>query len=111
MGLRGPKVRPFAERFWSRVRRSDDGACWDWLGAVMGKGYGVLKKPGERLNVSAHRAAYELANGPIPDRMHVLHRCDRPRCCNPAHLFIGTNADNVADMMAKGRHWAHQRPR
>lgn len=51
-----------------------------------------------------HQVAWILTNGPIPPGMGVLHRCDNQPCCNPSHLFIGTQADNVADMVAKGRH-------
>ncbi len=104
MGARGPKVKPFEERFWSHVDRGSEDECWCWTGATMGKGYGVLKRPGERLNISAHRAAFELTRGTISDGLHVLHHCDNPPCCNPKHLFLGTNGDNVADMIAKGRH-------
>ncbi len=51
----------------------------------------------------AHRAAWEYTRGPVPAGLFVLHRCDNPPCCNPAHLFLGTQADNMADMQAKGR--------
>jgi hypothetical protein len=88
------------DRFRSRVnvRRVDD--CWPWTGPRV-SGYGVLWRNGN--NYGAHRVAWELANGPIPDGMFICHRCDNPPCCNPAHLFLGTQADNDADRTVKGR--------
>lgn len=77
-------------------------ACWPWTGCTSRPGnYGVFKFKGPRLR--AHRVAYELARGPVPDGLFVLHRCDNPPCCNPAHLFLGTNTENTADRNAKGR--------
>ena len=90
----------FAEWFWSMVRHDADG-CWRWLGGSDGKGYGRVWEG--RRYTRAHRRAYELENGAIPTGLWVLHRCDHPRCCNPAHLWLGTNADNTADRGAKGR--------
>lgn len=72
------------------------------MGAIQSKGYGSVGiKPGK--TALSHRVAFEIYNGEIPKGMHVLHRCDNRRCVNPAHLFLGTNNDNVRDMVQKGR--------
>lgn len=91
-------------RFWERVKVQDNG-CWIWQGPVNVAGYGVLGI-GRRIK-SSHRMAWTYANGD-PGVLCVLHRCDTPRCCNPAHLFLGTKKDNSQDMLAKGR-GPHQR--
>jgi hypothetical protein len=75
--------------------------CWLWLGAVNKDGYGKIKV--DRKHLTAHRWSWVLHKGPIPDGAHVLHHCDVPGCVNPSHLFIGSNADNVADREGKGR--------
>lgn len=74
-----------------------ESSCVVWTGRRDEKGYG---RAGRR---KAHRVAWETANGPIPTGLCVLHRCDNPPCCNPAHLFLGTQLDNVRDREAKGR--------
>jgi hypothetical protein len=76
-----------------------DSDCWVWQGYRNEHGYGRLWAPKRYV----HRAAYEAFVGPIPAGLNVLHRCDNPPCCNPAHLFLGTRADNARDMLAKGR--------
>lgn len=105
---RHPSLRhlrgPLADRFWQQVTPSD--GCWRWQGAVARVGYGVLgagdaDQP-KRL-IYAHRASWELHYGPIPDGLCVLHTCDNRCCVNPAHLWLGTRADNIHDMIAKGR--------
>jgi len=87
------------DRFWSKVEKAD--GCWLWT-AYCGKwGYGSFCV-GDSM-VLAHRVSYELAYGPIPDGLDVLHRCDNPPCVRPEHLFLGTDLDNARDMDSKGR--------
>lgn len=83
--------------FWDRTTRMPNG-CWEWHGARNDRGYGTVTK-----NVRAHRYAYELLGGPIPEGMCVCHTCDNPPCINPAHLFLGTIGENNRDRHAKGR--------
>jgi hypothetical protein len=96
---------PDPEQFWSRITRSE--GCWEWPGTRNPKGYGYVS--GGFYRMFAHRAAWELAFGPIPKDLCVLHRCDNPPCVRPDHLWLGTIADNNADMAAKGR--ASRKPR
>lgn len=86
--------------FWSKVDRSAPGGCWLWKQAPIANGYGRTTVGYRR--VLAHRLAWELTHGAIPDGLCVLHRCDVRLCVNPAHLFLGI-ADNNADRDAKGR--------
>jgi hypothetical protein len=88
----------------AKVERGDD--CWHWTGATTSSGYGRLavNDPGQPKRLEqAHRVAYELAYGPIPTGLVVRHRCDVPACCRPSHLELGTQADNVQDMVDRGR--------
>jgi hypothetical protein len=89
------------EKFWSRVDVGGSG-CWEWTaGRNIDGGYGRLRLDGGL--IMAHRLAWILTYGPIPEGLSVCHHCDNPPCCNPSHLFVGTQADNVMDAMKKGR--------
>lgn len=90
------------KEFWQNVEASSKEECWPWVGFIESHGYGRLRAPKGRL-VLAHRVAYEKANGCIPEGMCVCHRCDTKECCNPDHLFLGSQSDNMKDMKNKGR--------
>lgn len=91
--------------FWGKVSVGHDGGCWGWIGATDSFGYGQIHREG-RVQ-TAHRVVWQLVNGPIPNKMCVLHRCDNPPCTNPDHLFLGTQRDNMVDAASKGRTDAH----
>lgn len=93
----------FTERFWSYVSKGTESECWVWTGHRHRFGYGMISRVGQHSMLTAHRVSWELTNGPIQDGKQVLHKCDNPPCCNPAHLFLGTHLDNMADAVAKGR--------
>jgi hypothetical protein len=109
--LSGPHVRPgrkyppLVDRFRAKVDQRGPDECWPWLGLrVTARGqltYGTIFGGGR--HHWTNRLAWELANGPIPEGLLVLHHCDNRPCCNPAHLFLGTHTDNARDMVAKGR--------
>lgn len=92
------------ERVLNKVSRIPFSGCWIFTGAINDFGYGIVGT-GKRgaPNDRAHRIAYKHFVGEIPKGMFVCHSCDVPSCCNPDHLFLGTNQDNVNDMMKKGR--------
>jgi len=87
-------------RFWAKVQKT--ATCWLWTGTRTRQGYGQFAVD-KRTRASAHRMAYELTHGPIPEGLDVLHKCDNPPCCNPEHLFLGTHQDNMIDAVHKGR--------
>jgi hypothetical protein len=92
------------QRFWKKVdQTSNPDGCWLWTGWHDAAGYGEMSIPGTGRNTKAHRVAYLLTKGPIPDGLLVLHRCDNPPCVRPGHLFLGTQGDNARDREAKGR--------
>jgi len=96
-------------RLWARVDRNGPlvahvagmSNCWVWTGKLTAKGRGLIRFGGKQ--VLSHRASWEAENGPVPNRMCVLHKCDRPSCVRPSHLFLGTQLDNIRDRDAKGR--------
>lgn len=107
--MSGPTPMTMEQRL--RLHDKTDGGCWEWSGWRLPSGYGTLRIRAAKRTVLAHRLAYETWVGPIPDGLQVLHRCDNPPCINPAHLFLGTQRDNLLDSVSKGRYGVHSRPR
>lgn len=90
------------QEFWRKVNIAGPDECWEWTGPKRAHGYGQFSFA--RTNTVASRVAWELANGsPFPADKFACHRCDNPPCCNPAHIFVGTQTENMRDMAAKGR--------
>lgn len=96
----------FVQKFWSRTRWESE--CLIWTGPVINSGRGSIAR--NRRKYLVYRFAYMLICGPIPDGLQVLHSCDNPLCVNPKHLFSGTQADNMQDMVRKGRASWQTRP-
>ncbi len=94
------KPKSIAVRFWAKVRKGIK--CWEWQGALV-CGYGQLHGGVGKPRYRAHRLSWALHFGPIPDGLHVLHKCDNTRCVRPDHLFLGTPLDNARDRESKNR--------
>ena len=91
----------FEEKFWSKVSKAEENACWEWSGALRWNGYGVFRHLNK--SVLAHRASFIIHKGPIPDGCVICHSCDNRKCCNPNHLWSGTQKENLQDMFNKNR--------
>lgn len=90
------------QRFWSKVDKRGPYECWPWIAGLAGRGYGAFRVGAHK--VQAHRYAWQLINGKtIPKELKACHHCDNPPCCNPSHIFIGTDKDNTQDSIRKGR--------
>lgn len=99
--------------FWAKVDKSaGQDACWLYMGFRKWDGYGWVSRFGK--NMTAHRYAWILTHGPVPEGLHVLHQCDNPPCCNPDHMRLGTHAENMAEMKERGRanagHFTKRKP-
>ncbi|MFA5572537.1 MAG: HNH endonuclease signature motif containing protein [Candidatus Bathyarchaeia archaeon] len=94
-------MTPAEDRFWQNVDKKGEDECWNWTGCFCTGNYGTLSV--NKRQTRAHRYAWELHNGSIPEGLIVLHSCDNPACCNPNHLSVGTPKDNTQDMLCKNR--------
>lgn len=101
LGKNMNKPLSLEDRFWPKVEKTD--GCWIWTAFRDKHGYGQIGTGSKSSHAYAHRVSYEIEYGAIPYGKHVLHQCDNPSCVRPDHLFIGTHADNMADMTNKGR--------
>ena len=104
MGREGKRNgKSLLDRYWPKVEVRSYAECWPWKAKARHPfGYGRMSA-GRKVQIKAHQLAYFIQYGPIPAGMCVLHKCDNPGCCNPFHLFLGTQKDNTQDMIRKGR--------
>jgi hypothetical protein len=109
MQIAGITILPHeVERFWRKVSRGAANDCWLWTGAILPTGYGSIRI--QYIGLRAHRVAYAIAHGYIPEGMDICHTCDVRACVNPAHLFAGTKHDNMRDCVSKRRHGSVLKP-
>ena len=102
---KGRVLKSLEERFWAKVVVLGPDDCWEWRGTRLKTGYGLMhggSGSAKRWEI-AHRVSWMVHFGEIPEELVICHRCDNPPCCNPAHLFLGTKADNNRDRASKGR--------
>ncbi len=97
----GSNPIPIEKRFWSKVNKLTEQECWNWLASRDKDGYGQSYYNSKF--IASHRLSWILHYGDIPSKLFVCHTCDNPSCVNPKHLFLGTNSDNMLDMVAKKR--------
>lgn len=104
------KRGPLVERFWAKVDKRGPDECWPWLGTIIARtGYGNIWTV-DRGPINAHRISYEIAYGPVPEGLQVLHSCDNTGCVNAAHLRAGTSGENADDKVLRGRSWRKVQP-
>lgn len=96
------KEKPLLERFWSFVKKGEHDECWEFMGCRNVDGYGSMSIGHSKIE-RAHRISFVLHKGEIPPDMVIMHTCDNPPCCNPKHLILGTQIDNIHDMVKKKR--------
>lgn len=98
-----PRTIKMRNRFWNKVdKTSTPDGCWEWMASFGFRDYGKFKIGGTY--VAAHRISYYIENGVFDETLNVCHKCDNPKCVNPSHLFLATQADNNYDKIKKGRH-------
>jgi hypothetical protein len=111
MAVEAVRTRPFhrwskstpQERFWAKVDKSaGDAECWPWTAGRNRHGYGLYAFEGK--TILANRGLWILLHGAVPEGRFVLHHCDNPPCVNPEHLYLGTQAENMRDLVVRGRH-------
>ena len=95
------RFKSLEERFWEKVDIQKQENCWNWVASKYSKGYGIFVNNSH--HIGAHRMSWILSHGEIPEGMFVCHKCDNTSCVNPSHLFLGTNQDNMTDMVQKKR--------
>lgn len=91
------------ERFWNYTDKNGPNGCWEWTGCLNDAGYGVLGRGGSKRIIRAHRLAWLIMEGEIPEGMCLCHKCDNRKCVNTSHMFVGTRKDNNLDGRNKGR--------